>query len=148
MSLDTNEEKVELDYIDGFTEKNESINLSNKTILDISRFDGVVIGYVKNFKVEDGIDEIIEVFENDLKTANGVSIDAQVPIDSNFSQSNTLSSIGRIIKNNCDIQFNLSFNDNEIISTRFMIEIYADDRRNIRKNKYLKQMNEEMNKGV
>ena len=50
MSLDTNEEKVELDYIDGFTEKNESINLSNKTILDISRFDGAVIGYVKNFK--------------------------------------------------------------------------------------------------
>ena len=35
MSLDKNEKKAVLDYIDGFTEKNETMILSNGTVIDI-----------------------------------------------------------------------------------------------------------------
>ena len=137
MSLDTNEEKVELDYIDGFTEKNESINLSNKTILDISRFDGAVIGYVKNFKIEDGIDEIIEVFENDLQTAKEVSIYMCIPENYNFLQSDILVSIEKMIKPNCNINFILFANDKNITSTSLKIKIY-----NKAKNILLKEIHD------
>lgn len=145
MDANTNEVKVELDYIDGFTEKSESINLPNGTILNMLRYDGAVSGCVMNFQLEDGIDDIIKYFENDLKVADGITIYLDILEESHFTPANILSGIKAIIKDTCDISFNISVKDKPESRTTFIIVVYADSRRNIRKNKYLQKKNLEVN---
>jgi hypothetical protein len=137
MSLDTNEEKVKLDYIDGFTEKNESINLSNGTVVDILKFDGLVSVCIVNYKIEE-INEVIKLFENELKAANGIEVCVNT-FEHDFPESNVLTTIREISINDCKIDFDISINKNPDAIVRFIICIYADSRRNIRKNKYLRQ---------
>lgn len=137
MSLDTNEEKVKLDYIDGFTEKNESINLSNGTVVDILKYDGLVSAFISNYKIEE-INEVIKLFENELKAANGIEVWVNT-FEHDFPKSNVLTTIREISTNDCKIDFNISINKNSDAIVRFVILIYADNRRNIRKNKYLRQ---------
>ena len=112
-------------------------NNLNNWIFNVSRNEKFVYGYVENFKIEDGIDEIIEVFENDLQTAKEVSIYMCIPENCNFLQSDILISIEKMIKPNCNINFILFANDKNITSTSLKIKIY-----NKAKNILLKEIHE------
>ena len=137
MSLDKNEKKAVLDYIDGFTEKNETMTLSNGTVIDILKYDGLVSICIVDYKMEE-INEAIKLFENELKAANGIEVWIDT-FEQDFPKSNLLETIRKISTNDCKIDFDISMNENPTAIVRFIICIYADNRRNIRKNKHLQQ---------
>lgn len=137
MSLDKNEKKAVLDYIDGFTEKNETMTLSNGTVIDILKYDGLVSVCIVNYKIEE-INEAIKLFENELKAANGIEVWVDT-FEQDFPKSNVLETIKKISTNDCKIDFDISMNENPTAIVRFIICIYSDNRRNIRKNKHLQQ---------
>ena len=131
MYLDTNTKK-RLAY---FSEQLNN-NLNNWTF-NVSRNEKFVYGYVENFKIEQGLDEIIKVFGNYLQTAKEVSIYMCIPENCNFLQSDILVSIEKMIKPNCNINFILFANDKNITSTSLKIKIY-----NKAKNILLKEIHE------
>lgn len=111
-------------------------NLNNWTF-NVSRNEKFVYGYAENFKIEQGLDEIIKVFENDLQTAKEVSLYMCIPENCNFLQSDILVNIEKMIKPNCNIDFILFANDKNITSTSLKIKIY-----NKAKNILLKEIHE------
>ena len=111
-------------------------NLNNWTF-NVSRNEKFVYGYAENFKIEQGLDEIIKVFENYLQTAKEVSIYMCIPENCNFLQSDILVSIEKMIKPNCNINFILFANDKNITSTSLKIKIY-----NKAKNILLKEIHD------
>lgn len=131
MYLDTNTKR----YLTLFPEQLNN-NLNNWTF-NVSRNEKFVYGYVENFKIEQGLDEIIKVFENDLQTAKEVSLYMCIPENCNFLQSDILVSIEKMIKPNCNINFILFVNDKNITSTSLKIKIY-----NKAKNILLKEIHE------
>ena len=131
MYLDTNTKRL----LTLFPEQLNN-NLNNWTF-NVSRNEKFVYGYVENFKIEQGLDEIIKVFENDLQTAKEVSLYMCITENSNFLQSDILASIEKMIKPNCNINFILFANDKNITSTSLKIKIY-----NKAKNILLKEIHE------
>lgn len=106
-----------LEQIDGFFEQIENENLENE-VIDVFRYDGKVVGYVKKSELKNEIEDIIELLKDDLKNAKAVKIHVEISSQSSFLPSSISETIKTITQDDCDIVTDSLINDklnNEII---------------------------------
>ena len=72
-----------LEQVDSFFEQIENENLENE-VMNVFRYDGKVVGYVKKLELKNEIEEIIELLKDDLKTAKAVKIHVEISSQSSF----------------------------------------------------------------
>ena len=91
-----------LEQVDSFFEQIENENLENE-VMDVFRYDGKVVGYVKKLKLKNEIEEIIELLKDDLKTAKAVKIHIEISSQSSFLPLTISETIKTMTQNDCDV---------------------------------------------
>jgi len=99
-----------LEQVDSFFEQIENENLENE-VMDVFRYDGKVVGYVKKLELKNEIEEIIELLKDDLKTAKAVKIHVEISSQSSFLLSTISETIKTITQNDCDVVTDFLIND-------------------------------------
>lgn len=99
-----------LEQIDGFFEQIENENLENE-VMNVFRYDGKVVGYVKKSELKNEIEEIIELLKDDLKTAKAVKIHVEISSQSSFLPSTISETIKTMTQNDCDVAIDSLIND-------------------------------------
>lgn len=99
-----------LEQIDVFFEQIENENLENE-VMDVFRYDGKVVGYVKKSELKNEIEEIIELLKDDLKTAKAVKIHVEISSQSSFLPSSLSETIKTMTQNDCDVAIDSLIND-------------------------------------
>lgn len=99
-----------LEKIDSFFEQIENENLENE-VMNVFRYDGKVVGYVKKLELKNEIEEIIELLKDDLKTAKAVKIHVEISSQSSFLPSTISETIKTMTPDNCDVAIDTLIND-------------------------------------
>ena len=114
-----------LEQVESLFEQMENENLENE-VMDVLRYEGKVVGYVKKLELKNEIEEIIKLLENDLKTAKAVSINVEISSQSNFLPSSILETIKTITQNDCEVAINSLINDKLNNGIICCIIVYVD----------------------
>lgn len=114
-----------LEQVESLFEQMENENLENE-VMDVLRYEGKVVGYVKKLELKNEIEEIIKLLENDLKTAKAVSINVEISSQSNFLPSSISETIKTITQNDCDVAINSLINDKLNDGIICCIIVYVD----------------------
>ena len=99
-----------LEQVDSFFEQIENENLENE-VMNVFRYDGKVVGYVKKLELKNEIEEIIELLKDDLKTAKAVKIHVEISSQSSFLPSTISETIKTMTQNDCDVAIDSLIND-------------------------------------
>ena len=99
-----------LEQVDSFFEQIENENLENE-VMNVFRYDGKVVGYVKKLELKNEIEEIIELLKDDLKTAKAVKIHVEISSQSSFLPSTISETIKTMTPDNCDVAIDTLIND-------------------------------------
>ncbi len=99
-----------LEQVDSFFEQIENENLENE-VMNVFRYDGKVVGYVKKLELKNEIEEIIELLKDDLKTAKAVKIHVEISAQSSFLPSTISETIKTMTQNDCDVAIDSLIND-------------------------------------
>ena len=105
-----------LEQVDGFFEQIENENLENE-VMDVFRYDGKVVGYVKKSELKNEIEDIIELLKDDLKTAKAVKIHVEISSQSSFLPSTISETIKTMTPDNCDVEIDSLINDKLNVTT-------------------------------
>ena len=114
-----------LEQVDGFFEQIENENLENE-VMDVFRYYGKVVGYVKKLELKNEIEEIIELLKDDLKTAKAVKIHVEISSQSSFLPSTISETIKTMTQNDCDVAINSLINDKLNDGIICCIIVYVD----------------------
>lgn len=114
-----------LEQVDGFFEQIENENLENE-VMNVFRYDGKVVGYVKKLELKNEIEEIIELLKDDLKTAKAVKIHIEISSQSSFLQSTISETIKTMTQNDCDVVTDSLINDKLNYGIICCILVYED----------------------
>ena len=114
-----------LEQVESLFEQMENENLENE-VMDVLRYEGKVVGYVKKLELKNEIEEIIKLLENDLKTAKAVSINVEISSQSNFLPSSISETIKTITQNDCDVAISSLINDKLNDGIICCIIVYVD----------------------
>lgn len=99
-----------LEQVDSFFEQIENENLENE-VMNVFRYDGKVVGYVKKLELKNEIEEIIELLKDDLKTAKAVKIHIEISSQSSFLPSTISETIKTMTPDNCDVAIDSLINN-------------------------------------
>ena len=114
-----------LEQVDSFFEQIENENLENE-VIDVFRYDGKVVGYVKKLELKNEIEEIIELIKDDLKTAKAVKIHVEISSQSSFLPSTISETIKTMTQNDCDVVTDSLINDKLNYGIICCILVYED----------------------
>ena len=114
-----------LEQVDSFFEQIENENLENE-VMNVFRYDGKVVGYVKKLELKNEIEEIIELLKDDLKTAKAVKIHVEISAQSSFLPSTISETIKTMTQNDCDVAIDSLINDKLNAGVICCILVYKD----------------------
>jgi predicted nucleic acid-binding Zn ribbon protein len=114
-----------LEQVHSFFEQIENENLENE-VMDVFRYDGKVVGYVKKLKLKNEIEEIIELLKDDLKTAKAVKIHIEISSQSSFLPLTISETIKTMTQNDCDVAIDSLINDKLNAGIICCILVYED----------------------